>query len=190
MPGMRWPDHLLTLAEFDELPEDDPRHHELQEGVLQVSPKAALLHQRAVHALTRALTAQLSAEWEAIGPAQVALDATWPPTVRTPDAVIVPTSVVDLNPNRVHANVVAVALEVVSPGSRSTDRIVKPYEYARAGIPHYWVVDIDEPVSLTAYRLVDGGYETCFDGAGTFKTTAPFDLALDLQNLVRRLPGR
>ena len=187
---MSWPDHLLTLAEFDELPEDNSRRYELQEGVLQVYPKAALLHQRAVHVLTHALNGQLSAEWEAVGDAEVALNAMWPPTVRIPDAIVAPTAVIDLNPNRVHANVVAVALEVVSPGSRSIDRIVKPHEYAQAGIPHYWVVDIDEPVSLTAHRLVDGRYETCFDGAGTFKTTEPFELSLDLPNLIRRPTGR
>ncbi|QUG99647.1 hypothetical protein HUO13_01510 [Saccharopolyspora erythraea] len=41
MPPISCPDHLLTIEEFDELPEDGSRRYELQEGVLQVSPKAA-----------------------------------------------------------------------------------------------------------------------------------------------------
>jgi hypothetical protein len=35
MPG---PDHLLTLAEWDALPEDTSRHYELAEGVLVGRP--------------------------------------------------------------------------------------------------------------------------------------------------------
>ena len=45
MSVMTCPDHLLTLEEFDQLPEDNSRRYELQEGVLQVSPKAAGFHQ-------------------------------------------------------------------------------------------------------------------------------------------------
>ncbi len=40
-----FPDHLLTLEEFFELPEDNSRRYELQEGVLIVSPRAQSLHQ-------------------------------------------------------------------------------------------------------------------------------------------------
>jgi hypothetical protein len=33
--SMTWPDHLLSLAEWDELPEDVSRRFELVEGMLQ-----------------------------------------------------------------------------------------------------------------------------------------------------------
>lgn len=42
------PDHLLTLDEWDALPEDNSRHYELVEGKLLASPQPALLHQRAM----------------------------------------------------------------------------------------------------------------------------------------------
>lgn len=32
-------------------------------------------------------------------------------------------------------------IEVVSPSNRDLDLVVKPSEYARAGIPEYWIVD-------------------------------------------------
>lgn len=37
----------------------------------------------------------------------------------------------------------ALAVEVVSPGSRRLDRTVKPREYAEVGIPRYWLVERD-----------------------------------------------
>jgi Uma2 family endonuclease len=83
------------------------------------------------------------------------------------------------------ASDVLVAIEVVSPGSRRLDRRVKVDEYADAGIPHYWVVDLDEPISLLAGHLagefgyVDGGAVT-----GVFRTTEPFVFEIDLDALV------
>jgi Uma2 family endonuclease len=70
---------------------------------------------------------------------------------------------------------VVVAVEIASPTSQRTDRIAKRKDYADAGIPHYWIVDLDEPVSLLACHLagevgyVDGGIVT-----GFLRATEPF----------------
>ncbi|MGH3902748.1 MAG: Uma2 family endonuclease [Pseudonocardiaceae bacterium] len=63
------------------------------------------------------------------------------------------------NPCRLEAADVLAAVEIISPGTGTTHRVTKRYEYADAGIPHYWLVDLDEPVTLTAYTLVDRNYE-------------------------------
>ena len=47
-----------------------------------------------------------------------------------------------------------------------TDYQVKHAEYADAGISHYWIIDITEPVSLVACR----GYENAAAVAGIFAT--------------------
>ncbi|GIJ53035.1 hypothetical protein Vau01_005510 [Virgisporangium aurantiacum] len=44
-------------------------------------------------------------------------------------------------------------IEIVSVGSRSTDKDTKRYEYASAGIPQYWVVDRDNAQTVTLHRL-------------------------------------
>jgi Uma2 family endonuclease len=36
---------------------------------------------------------------------------------------------------------VLLVIEIVSPGSRRTDHVTKLREYAKAGIPTYWIVD-------------------------------------------------
>lgn len=183
---MSWPDHLLTLEEFEQLPEDNSRRYELQEGVLHVTPKAASLHQRVVGALVGCLNQQLPAEWEAVPDVEVVLAATWPPLVRVPDVVLAATARIDENPNRLYAQDVLLAVEVVSPGSSQTDRVVKRHEYARAGIPCYWVVDLDDPVALAENRLHEAVYKTYFDDGGVFRTGDPLELRVDLDALVRR----
>ncbi len=45
---------------------------------------------------------------------------------------------------------VLVVVEIVSAGSHRTDHVIKRGEYADAGIPPYWMVDLDCPVTSTA----------------------------------------
>jgi hypothetical protein len=63
-------------------------------------------------------------------------------------------------------------LEIVSPGSRRTDYILKHGEYADAGIGHYWIVDITEPGSLVACHLAgELGYQNAPDVTGSSPPT-------------------
>jgi Uma2 family endonuclease len=58
-------------------------------------------------------------------------------------------------------NDLLLAVEIVSPSSKSMDRELKVKEYARAGSPRYWVVDRDAPNTVTLYRLTGtDGYES------------------------------
>ncbi len=51
------------------------------------------------------------------------------------------------------------AIEVVSPDSEATDRVIKKDEYASAGVPRYWIVDRDVSNTVYAYRLREVDYE-------------------------------
>lgn len=83
------------------------------------------------------------------------------------------------------ADVVLVA-EIVSPGSERTDRVTKLAEYAKAGIEDYWIVELDEPVSLKAFELVDDVYKQSEGGTGVVELTRPAPLTVDLDALLRR----
>ncbi|WP_318531875.1 Uma2 family endonuclease [Amycolatopsis eburnea] len=83
------------------------------------------------------------------------------------------------------------AVEVLSEGTRRTDQVTKFSEYAEAGIEHYWIVDLDSPVSLITYRLIDGDYENF----GEFSGVAELDFAgtpltIDLDALTTRRAQR
>lgn len=76
------------------------------------------------------------------------------------------------------------AIEIVSPGSSRTDRVAKRHEYADAGIPHYWILDLDRPISLLTCHLAgEFGYADGGEHTGTFRATEPFVFELDLETL-------
>src|SRR5699024_2214339 len=69
-------------------------------------------------------------------------------TVRAPDVVVTTNAIVRANPSGLVAADVPLAVEVMSGGSRRTDRVTKLREYAEAGIADYWIVDLEDRVSL------------------------------------------
>ncbi|MGK8554166.1 Uma2 family endonuclease [Nocardia gipuzkoensis] len=163
---MHWPDHLLTLEDWIALPEDSSRSYELVEGVLVVSPKPVSQHQRAFLRLSAQLEPQLPPTLGVLADTEVLIDAGRLPTIRVPDIIVVPEAGINANLPRWNAADVLLAVEVLSPGSRRTDRVTKFFEYAEAGIDYYWLIDIDDPTSLAAYRLIDGDYALVAEQSG------------------------
>lgn len=175
---------LMTLEDFVALPEDNTSRYELQEGVLIVSPRAARKHQRAAFNLAKQLDEQLPKGWEPLLDMEVVVRADDPAIVRVPDLVV---TRVDGPDKRLDATDVLLAVEVISPGSRSVDLRLKPYEYAEAGIPHFWLVDLDPPApSITVFHLggPEQGYVEAPAVAGELATTAPFSVAIDIPALL------
>lgn len=60
-------------------------------------------------------------------------------------------------------------VEVVSPGSRTTDRVAKPRGYAAAGIPLFWRVETEPDLLVQAFVLRAGAYES----VGTVRERGP-----------------
>jgi Uma2 family endonuclease len=177
---------LMSLDEWVALPEDNTYRYELQEGVLLVSPRAVRRHQLAAQRLSRQLDEQLPVDWESVLDLEVVVCAEHPPTVRVPDVVV---TRVGGPGNRLAASDVLLAVEIISPGSRNVDLHLKPCEYVEAGIPHYWVVDLDPPApSITVFHLgaPGDGYVEAPATTGKLVTTMPFDLCIDIPTLVAR----
>lgn len=181
---LRHPGSLMTLDEWVALPEDNTYRYELQDGVLLVSPRAARRHQLAAQRLSQQLDGQLPVDWESVLDMEVVVRAEHPPTVRVPDVVV---TRVGGPEDRLAASDVLLAVEVISPGSRNVDLHLKPCEYAEAGIPHYWIVDLDPPApSITVCHLgaPDIGYIEAPAATGGLITTAPFTLRIDIPALI------
>ena len=137
------PPGLVTLEEWDALELDEARRWELIEGGIVMTPRPRPLHQVVSRNLSQLIRKNLPASLVVLQEVEVTVEARFPPTVRDPDLVVVNRSVVDRNPVRVDPSDVVLVIEIVSPGSRRTDRVMKAYEYAKAGIEHYWIVDLD-----------------------------------------------
>ncbi|MCC3327477.1 Uma2 family endonuclease [Nocardia abscessus] len=162
-----WPDHLLTLEDWIALPEDSSRSYELVEGVLVVSPKPVSQHQRAILRLGAQLEPQLPGTHGVLADTEVLIDEGPLPTIRVPDILVVPEAGIQANLPRYDAADVLLAVEILSPGSRRTDRVTKFFDYAEAGIEYYWLIDLDKPTSLASYHLIDRDYELVAEQTGT-----------------------
>ncbi len=111
-----------------------------------------------------------------------------PGFARRPDLIIAPREAgerIDAEDTMYHADDVVVVVEIASPGSKRTDYVTKHGEYADAGIPHYWIVDLSEPISLVAcHQAGEPGYQDAPAATGVFQAGEPFPVELDLDRLL------
>lgn len=187
---MEWPHDLLSLDDWINLPETPEYQVEVVEGVLLVAPRPMPLHQRVVARLAFLIDELAADGYSALPEVEMVVSAT-PLTVRVPDVLVAPGSVVDANPPRIDAGDVRLVIEVLSEGTRRTDQVTKFSEYAEAGIEHYWIVDLDSPVSMITYRLIDGEYENFGEFSGVAEVEfAGSPLTIDLNALTTRRAQR
>ncbi|MGI9064071.1 MAG: Uma2 family endonuclease, partial [Pseudonocardiaceae bacterium] len=143
------PAHLLTVAEYAELSEPGYGYTELLEGRLLMSPSPVPDHNFASLELAVQLRTQVPDHLEVIQDVDVDLELVSPDQPgfsRRPDLIVAQRTArqrVREGGGMISAAEVLVVVEIVSPGSRRTDHVAKRSEYADAGIPHYWIVDLD-----------------------------------------------
>ncbi|MGH2717740.1 MAG: Uma2 family endonuclease [Actinomycetota bacterium] len=75
--------------------------------------------------------------------------------------------------------------EIVSPGSRITDRVTKPAVYAAAGISSFWRVELEGGPAIFAYHLEQNRHvEAGSAGPGErLVLTRPFEVSIDPADL-------
>lgn len=180
----------LTAAEFLALPENTDIRLELQDGAFVVRPRPTLLHQKCLldlfvqlHQRTPGLVpvSTVDVDLQLVPPEQ-------PGTVRVPDLVVVTRESYERvrdGTEPLRAEDLVLVGEVLGPGSRRTDTVIKRAEYADAGIGHYWIIDLDDGPNLTACHL-DGGsrYADAEPQRGVVETDTPFPAVIDLTLLV------
>jgi Uma2 family endonuclease len=156
--GWKSPYDEWTLDDLERLP-DDGRRYEIIDGSLVMSPSPFVEHQRVANWLRRALERSIPPGLDVFENVGVLLT---PDPLRyvIPDltALRVPTDGSrDLRPYLPPADV-HLAVEIVSRGSMTFDRVTKPALYAEAGIPRYWRVErSDTGVTVHVHALAGGG---------------------------------
>lgn len=142
-------DHTWTVADLELLPDDGLRY-ELVDGTLLVSSAPSKQHQRVVGNLHLLLRAACP------GALEVFLAPTdyQPTSTRSlqPDLLVVGRDDPGLT---AVTTPLTLAVEVLSPSSRSVDLVLKRELYEQAGVQCYWVVDPFE-LTLRAWLLQDG----------------------------------
>ena len=138
---------------------DDRNRYECIDGELLVTPAPRWRHQDVVGELylqLRLWLAQSPLGKVTASPADVEIV---PGTLVQPDLFVVPRDEMGALPHEWHdIRAILLAVEVLSPSTARNDRVIKRRFFARAGVPEYWIVDVDARVierwTLGAERAV------------------------------------
>lgn len=164
------------------IPADRPwPRYELLDGELLVTPAPGVGHQAAVSDLLILLG--VFVEREAIGlaltsPSDVQLR---PETIVQPDVFIVPLRDTPRETAADWSDIgsLLLAVEVISPSSARTDRVTKRDFYLAAGVPEYWIIDLDARVveRWTPARQTPALERARFDWSPSPDATLTIDVA-------------
>lgn len=184
MTAPAWMHEQITAEQYDSWSDEQCAGIEVVDGMVVVSPSASRRHNRLAKLLAIALEAAAGPGWNADLDFDVRIQDV-PLTNRRPDVAVYRADTIDIAPARPeHLLLVA---EVVSPGSETTDRIVKPEQYARAGISYYWRVEQPPAgVPVVHTHVLDqarGIYRSAEVFTGVGGATAPFPVRIDLRQV-------
>ena len=166
---------------------DDGHQYEVVEGIPVVNPAPNVRHQVASVRLASLLLAAAPAPLVVMAsPVDWVLQAERPAHIRQPDIVVVHPDQLD---RRAIRGVPLLVVEILSPSSVERDVVTKRRVYARAGCPHYWLVD-PEPPSIVTFALVAGRYERRdrAEGATALVVDDPFELRVVPDDLLIGAP--
>lgn len=169
----------LTAKQYFQMGEDPPGvRFELVDGEIEISPGPPVVHAYCITMLGMTLVKYLEVPLLVLilGHVDIELDEY---NVRRPDLLYFSEARRHLAGRDRLRGLPDLAIEVVSPSSGKIDRETKFGEYQRAGIEHYWIIDL-ELRTFVAYSLRDGRYEQHTQGSEKDVVNAlPFE-ALDV----------
>lgn len=148
---------LLTYDDYCLLPNDRNRY-EILDGELSVTPAPRTKHQSISSRLHRILANHVVANQLGdifAAPTDVILA---PTTVIQPDLIFISNDRRHIITERAIEGPPSLLIEILSPTTHRTDRLTKAQLYAKHHVPHYWLVDPDQP-TLEAYELVIDHYD-------------------------------
>jgi Uma2 family endonuclease len=184
MVAPAWMHEPISAAQYDTWTAEQCAGIEIVDGMVVVSPSASKRHNRLARMIANVLDAAGGAHWNADTDFDVRLQDV-PLNNRRPDVTVYRADTIDLLPALPEH--VLLVVEVVSPGSETTDRIVKSEQYARAGIAFYWRVEQAATGAPILYTYVldqaSGGYRDGEVFTGLVKLTTPLVVEIDLTAL-------
>ncbi|MFI7578579.1 Uma2 family endonuclease [Micromonospora sp. NPDC049497] len=138
-----------TTDDLDAMPPDG-RRREILDGILLMSRTPTRLQQ--------SITGRLGVALEETCPPH--LDVTQAVELRIsrtrafiPDLLVTELDAAVRNPSHYRPNEVLLVVEIVSEGSRSIDRVLKPALYAEADIPYFWRIETETGIVVHAHKL-------------------------------------
>ena len=167
---------------------DDGNRYELVDGALLVTPAPSLRHQRVLKALSDRLTPYVRRH--RIGellfsPADISLGED---EILQPDLFVAPLIAGRRPDNWTDIRGLLLAVEVLSPSTARYDRQVKRRRFQRAGVPEYWIVDLDHR-RIERWRPADRQAELLTEMLSWHPAGATEPLGIDLPALFEEVWG-
>jgi len=171
----------FTVADLDRTP-DNGRRYELLDGVLVVSPRPVIAHQRVGFRLAYELESACPPGLVVIPEPAVQINSR---TELAPDIVVVRE---DQAEGAKFTTPPLLVVEVRSPSTALIDLNRKKAVYEKFGVPSYWIVD-PEPArpELTVFELRDGHYAPEAKTTHTITLDRPFRVTIPLADLTKGL---
>jgi Uma2 family endonuclease len=177
-----WMHTQITAEQYDSWSEEQCAGIEIVDGMVAVSPSASKRHNRLARKLANVLDSASGPDWNADTDFDVRFQDV-PLINRRPDVIVYRADTIDVVPTRPEH--VLLLVEIVSPGSETTDRIVKAEQYARAGIRYYWRVEQAEAAVPVAHTYIldpaTSRYQNAEVFTGVVKVLLPFPAEIDLR---------
>ena len=168
-----------TIDDLFETP-DDGNRYELAGGSLLVTPPPNVSHGRANIRLDRILS-RACPSGLVVASVGLGIDLGQRKTCYVPDTLVTTDAALNRDAQVFVAADVSLVVEVLSPGNARVDLILKRHDYGAAGIPQYWIVDIQRrTLTVLSDPCADGYKEEVVVKAGERWTASePFPVTLD-----------
>lgn len=138
-----------SFAEFEAMPKQEGWNYELIDGMVMMSPRPAIKHQRISLKLSSSLYQILkNKNCEPIQEIDLVLQGEY----FIPDLMVVCDE--NLDELARYEKPPLIAIEILSPSSTSRDYYVKRQAYARLGVQEYWIVSPEEKC-ITVFDFVN-----------------------------------
>ncbi|WP_194916469.1 Uma2 family endonuclease [Catenulispora rubra] len=178
-----WMHEQISAEQYDAMPEELCRNIEIVDGMVHMSPSPTPFHNDIGLHIANGVRAAGKPAWRTTVDVDLRLRDI-PLLNRQPDVIVYAADTP--RTRRIPLSAVLAVFEIVSPGSESTDRMVKPLEYAAAGIQYYWRVEVrgDVPVVYTySLNRETGVYRSTGIFDGVVKTSLGFPVEIDLTDV-------
>src|SRR5262245_6132307 len=169
------PKSAFTYRDYEALP-NDGRRYEIHDGELSVTPTPSLEHQIISARLFTHLSRYLEPRRAGLllyAPLDVILaDRPDETTIVQPDILYIAPDRMAVASARGLEAAPTLAIEILSPSTRTIDRVVKRRLYARYGTPYLWLADPDARV-VEAFALEGDRYALAVSVAGAEPVDVP-----------------
>lgn len=164
---------VVTLKEFQAMGKDERFNYELIDGVVMMSPRPTLDHQRISGNLYFELRKTLPIGCKPILEVDLILESHH----LTPDLMVICN---DALTGKNYKKTPLIAIEIVSPSSSSRDYITKRYKYESLGVKEYWIISPEEKC-VTVFDFENNTHEMYC--AGQVKSYALPEIDIDLADI-------